>query len=200
LALQDAMRSLNDAHNQEVNWAIGDLLRQRAVREDWRQCPILQHLDVGPPNLTSRARSNNVASGRSNLCAFAEMLGAQYLSVLSHGNIRFPSDEGPITADLMSAHNGITYVTEAKNLREPNSLTYVAFARWHRNRAADPEAFNFTAEFLQLEDPFEDLTAAQALAVRNLGDTLPHRERPSTFLTTLSGDRTVRVRVAEAEE
>jgi hypothetical protein len=127
----------------------------------------------------------------------AEMLAAQYLSFLAHNDIRFPSEEEPITTDLMSVHEGITYVTEAKNLREPNSLAYVAFARWHHNRAADPAAFNFMAELLEIEDPFEDLTAEQANAVRNLIDTLPNRQRPSTFQTALPGSRVVRIRVAD---
>jgi len=82
------------------------------------------------------------------------------------------SEEEPITADLMSTNN------------EPNSLTYVAFARWHHNRGANPGDFNFAVEFLELEDPFEDLTAVQATAIRNLVDTLPQRQRPSTFAVT----------------
>jgi hypothetical protein len=47
------MRSLDDAANQQINWAIGDLLRQRGARQDWRQCPILQHLEAGAPNLNA---------------------------------------------------------------------------------------------------------------------------------------------------
>ncbi len=125
------------------------------------------------------------------------MIAAQYLHLLGHQNIRFLSDHDPITADILSAHNEITYVTEAKNLREPNSLTYVAFARWHHNRVARPDEFNFTVQFLELEDPFEDLTAAQVIVVRDLVDTLPERPRPSTFLATLPGGRRVRVRVGE---
>ncbi len=49
--LKDAMRSLADPANRQINWAIGDQLRQRGVRADWRQCPILQHLEGGAINL-----------------------------------------------------------------------------------------------------------------------------------------------------
>jgi hypothetical protein len=165
------MRSLNGASNHQISWALGDLLRQRIVREDWRQCSILQHLEAGAANLSSwnelfrrtreawadaatlptkaramlRPDSPSFDSARDDF--IAEMLAAQYLSALSHENIRFPSEEEQITCDLVSVHNEIGYATEAKNLREPNSLTYVAFARWHHNRAADPHAFSFTVEF-----------------------------------------------------
>jgi hypothetical protein len=125
----------------------------------------------------------------------AEMLAAQYLSTLGHTDIRFPPDGGVITTDLVSIKEGVTYVTEAKNLREPNSLAYVAFRRWHHNRAANPAAFNFTAEILEIEDPFEDLTVEQANGVRNLIDALTERPRPSTFEAALPGGRVVRIRV-----
>ena len=221
MALDDAMRSLGDAANRQINWAIGDLLRRRGARQDWRQCPILQHLEAAAPNLNAwnelfrRTREALADEGTLPKKALvllhpdnptfdlalddfiAEMLGAQYLSALGHENIRFFSEKEPITADLMSTNNEITYVTEAKNLREPNSLTYVAFARWHHNRGANPGDFNFAVEFLELEDPFEDLTAVQATAVRNLVDTLPQRQRPSTFAVTLPGNRRVRVRLGE---
>lgn len=221
MPLENAMRSLADTRNQQINWAIGDLLRQRAARNDWLQCPLLQHLEVGAANLEAWnelfRRTRETLADQDSLRTkaqvllrpdnanfdhvlddfIAEMLAAQYLSSLGHSEIRFLSEEEPITADLLSVHNNITYVTEAKNLREPNSLTYVAFARWHHNRVARPDAFKFTVEFLELEDPFEDLTPAQANAVRNLVDALPERQRPSTSLTTLPGGRRVRVRVGE---
>jgi len=221
LPIENALDSLSNATNQEIDWAIGDLLRERAVREDWRNCPILQHLETGAQNLTAwneLFRRTRQALAEPNALArkarillrpdslsfdvaledfIAEMLAAQYLFALGHENIRLLSDEEPITTDLMSVENGITYVTEAKNLREPLSLAYVAFSRWHRNHAADPGAFNFTVSLLEFENPFEDLTPAQATAVRNLVDTLPRRPRPSEFRVTLPEDRVVRVRVDE---
>jgi hypothetical protein len=54
-----------------------------------------------------------------------------------------------------------------------------------------------SVEFLEVDDPFEDLTADQATAVRDLVDHLAERERPSTFTVTLPGDRRMRVRVTE---
>jgi hypothetical protein len=221
LALDDAMRSLDDASNQQINWAVGNLLRRRALRDDWRQSAILQHLETRAQNLnawnelfrrTREALANDdelprraqailkpdKASFDAALDDFiAEMLAAEYLSLLGHQNIRFPSEEDPITTDLISVREGLSYVIEAKNLREPISLSYVAFARWHENRASDPNAFDFTVEFLDLEDPFEDLSAAQASAIRNLVDTLPNRPRPSTFRVTLPGDRTVCIQIGE---
>jgi hypothetical protein len=127
----------------------------------------------------------------------AEMLAAQYLSALGHDGVRFLAEGELITTDLMSDHDGITYVTEAKNLREPNSLTYVAFARWHQNRTASPDIFNFTVEFAKLDDPFDDLTAAQVTAVRNFVDALPQRARPSTFQYVLPGGRRMQVRISD---
>lgn len=221
MGLDEALRRLDDAANQHILWVMGDILRQRAQRDDWRESVILQQLEAGAPNLIAwnelfrrtrlalahedelprRARTmlrpDNPSFDQALDDFIAEMLAAQYLSFLGHGNIHFHSEDDPITTDLISLHNGISYVTEAKNLREPNSLTYVAFARWRHNRAANLGEFNFTVELLDLEDPFEDLTAAQATAVRDLVDMLPTRERPSTFRTTLPGNRMARVSIRE---
>jgi hypothetical protein len=215
------MNALNEASNDNLNWAIGNLLRQRAARDDWRLCPILQHLETGAPNVISWnelfSRTREVLADGSSLpfraatllqptsASFdsaiddfiAEMLAAQYLASLGHGDIHFLREQEPITTDLMSIREGITYVTEAKNLRGPNTLAHIAFRRWHHNRAANPEAFNFTAELLEIEDPFEDLTAEQVSAVRNLVDALPGHRRPSTFQTVLPGNRSVDVRVSD---
>lgn len=162
MSREDALQSLNAAENQQINWAIGDLLRERAAREDWRDCPILCHLETGAANLNawnelfhrtreSLSNENGLPRKASALLRpdsksfdsaiddlIAELLAAQYLSFLGHTGIAYPEEQDPITADLISIHNEINYVTEAKNLREPSSLGYVAFARWHRNRAANP--------------------------------------------------------------
>lgn len=221
IALEDALQALTADPNQQINWAIGEPLQERAKRPDWRDCPILQHLETGAQNLgawnelfrrTRKALTdeNDLPKKACSLLSpqnpsfdsalddfIAEMLAAQYLAHLGHENVRFTVEGDAITADLTSLHEEINYVCEAKNLREPNSLTYVAFARWHRNRAANPDTFNFVAEFLHIDDPFEDLTAHQATAVRDLVDALPNRNRPSTFNVDLPGNRSLRVRVRE---
>jgi hypothetical protein len=223
MSLEDAMRALNDPANQAINWALGNVLRARAARADWQQCLILRHLEMGAGNLnawnelfrrTGEALADESALPRKAQMLLqpaggsfdtvlddfiAEMLAAQYLFLLQHGNIRFPVEQDDITTDLISEHDGVTYVTEAKNLREPTNLTYVAFAHWHRNRAVNPDRFNFRVEFVHLDDPFEDLTASQANAVRNLIDVLPDRTRPATFGITLPGNRSLRVRIGEGE-
>ncbi len=76
-------------------------------------------------------------------------------------------------------------------------MAYVAFAQWNQSRAANPADFNFTADFLRIDDPFEDLTAEQDTAVRHLITDLPQRQRPSTFETTLPGGRRLLVRITD---
>ncbi len=221
MALQNALDRLNEAANSQINWTFGNLLRARASRSDWLKCPLLQQLEIGAQiNLhawnelcrrTRESLGNEVDLQRKaesllapnspqfdvNLDDFlAEMLAAIYLSILGHTNITFPTGNN-ITTDLISDHDGIRYVTEAKNLREPRSLAYVAFAQWNQSRAANPANFNFNAEFLGIDDPFEDLTAEQDTAVRSLIENLPERHRPSTFETTLPGGRRLLVRVTD---
>ena len=185
MAVTEIIQALQDIENEPINWAVGDVLRLRAARDDYHNSVILRHLECGARNLRSwnelfrrtrdalsapevlpaKARAllqpNNLSFDLLLDDFIAEMLAAQYLRRLGHEDIRFLSEGETITADLKSVYEGIHYVTEAKNLREPNSLTYVAFARWNRNRAARPEAFNFSVEFVELDEPFEDLTGAQ---------------------------------------
>ena len=87
----------------------------------------------------------------------------------------------------------------AKNLREPRTLSYVAFARWHRNGRAQPGLFNFSVSFLEIDDAFDDLTTQQVKGLQALIDRLPERQRPSTFVAALPGNRRVRVRVADGD-
>lgn len=222
MARDEVLNALDEAANEQINWAIGDLLRERVLRDDWRQCPLLRQLETtailnlrgwntlfrrtreilaDPTELPRKAQTllrPHSPLFDQNLDDFiAEMMAAMYLSRLGHTAIHFPPELSAITTDLTSVRDGITYVTEAKNLREPNSLAYVAFARWHHNCAADPARFNFTAEFLQIDDPFEDLTTDQASAVRVLVDALPGRPRPAIFQTTLPGNRILRVSIAD---
>jgi hypothetical protein len=221
VSVADIIQALQDPDNEPINWAMGDVLRQRATRDDYQNWAILQHLERGARNLQAWnelfRRTRDALSVPEALPAkarvllgpdnpsfdlvvddfIAEMLAAQYLRRLGHEGVRFLEEGEPITADLESVHEGAHYVTEAKNLREPNSLTYVAFARWHRNQAARPDWFNFSVEFVELDEPFEDLTAAQVVAVRELVDNLPNRERPSSFAITMPGNRSLRVRLGE---
>jgi hypothetical protein len=221
MSLEDALHALEDQPNQQISWTLGDLLKERAARDDWRHCSVLQHLEVGAPNLepwnqllrrtreglaneeSLRSKARQLLQPRSPTFDqalddfIAEMVAVLYLASLGHQNIRFLAETDAITADLLSTHDDKSYVTEAKNLREPKSLTYVAFAQWHHNRAAQPQIFNFAAEFLELEDPFDDLTAEQVTAVRNLVDTLPAQRRPSVFVRTLPGGRNLRVRLSD---
>jgi hypothetical protein len=222
VALQDALDRLNEPANAQINWTFGNLLQARATRADWLKCPLLQQLETGA-NLNLNAWNELCRRTRESLANeadlqrkaesllapdspqfdvnlddfLAEMLGAIYLAeVLGHTNITFPT-ENNITTDLISECDGIHYVTEAKNLREPRSLAYVAFAQWNQSKAANPAGFAFTADFLRIDDPFDDLTAEQDTAVRNLIEHLPERQRPSTFETTLPGGRRLLVRVAD---
>jgi hypothetical protein len=220
VARDDALRALGADENGEIESAIGTLLRRRAGRNDWRECVILQQLESGRnlagwnqlfrstcealedattlPRKAALVLNPESRSFDEALDDFvAELLAVLYLAALRHTAIRFELEPTQCSPDLRSVKEGINYATEAKNLREPRSLTYVAFARWHRNRAAHPDVFSFSVEFLEIEDPFEDLMAEQATAVRELVDQLPERARPSTFNVTLPGDRRVRVRVTE---
>lgn len=222
MALETALHALGEPANEHINWAIGDLLRERAIRDDWRECPLLRQLETDArlglsawnalfrrtrealtddADLPRKARillSPACRSFDQSLEDFiAEMMAAIYLSHLGHGAVRFLSEEDSITTDLISVLDDISYVTEVKNLREPRSLAYVAFARWHHNRAANLGRFNFLVEFLDIDDPFDDLTRQQADAVRDCVDGLPDRNRPSVFEVTLPSNRTLRIRVSE---
>jgi hypothetical protein len=127
----------------------------------------------------------------------AELLGVLYLSAQGHHSIRLVPEGGDITVDLESQFEGITYYTEIKNLREPRSLSFVAFKRWQRNRTARPDKFAFRAGFIDLNDPFENLTPEQEIAVNALVDGLPDCQVPSSITRMLPGGRRIRIRLAE---
>ena len=222
MAVEDALHSLSGQSNQQIEWAIGSLLRRRAERPDWRQCSVLQQLETGrniaawnelfrmtrqalhderdlPRKAESLLRPDK-ASFDENLEDFiAEMMAVVCLRHWGHTDITLPAEGAPITTDVVSAHGASACVTEAKNLREPNSLAYIAFARWHHNQAADPKAFDFEVELLSIDEPFEDLTPEQAVNLRALIDSLPARPRPSVFQRSLPDDRTIRLRVADGK-
>jgi hypothetical protein len=219
---EDVLIVLDQPDNEPINWAIGPLLGQQLEQEGWEAIIILQHLVSASPRLKSwnklfdrvrHALANpgdlpikgallltNVKTASFNdvLDDFvAELLGVLYLAAQGHNSIRFLPEGGDVTVDLESKCDGNTYYTEVKNLREPRSLSFVAFKRWQRNRTAHPDRFKFRADFVDLDDPLSDLTADQEKAVNTLVDELPDRRIPSTFTWTLPGERRIRVRLSE---
>ncbi len=218
----DVLKSLEQAENEPINWAIGPLLRQRLERDGWEEIIILQHLASASPrqkawndlfDRTRKALANpdDLPMKGSLLLSkvrtpifndvlddfIAEILTVLYLAAMGHNSIRLLPEGSDITVDIESKCDGITYFTEVKNLREPRSLSFVAFKRWERNRTAHPDKFTFRADLLDLDDPLSDLTAEQENAVNVLVDELPTCKVPSDFTRMLPGDRRIRVRLAD---
>jgi hypothetical protein len=222
MAKDDVIEALEQAENGPVELTIGPVLRERLDLEGWEEIILLQHLDQSSPRLEgwnglfSRARQSladptdlaakgsqllgNISCSRFNdvLDDFvAEMLAVIYLAESGHTEIRLPPDGGPVTIDVESQYEGVACFTEVKNLREPRSLSFVAFKRWNVNRATNPDEFTFQADFLDLDDPLRDLTADQEAGVNALVNDLPNRKIPSVFDHMLPGERKVRVRLTE---
>lgn len=216
------MKALEQPENEPVESTIGSELRVRLDQEGWEEITLLQHLDQSSPRLEgwiglfSRARQSlanptDLAAKGSQLlesisCSrfneilddfVAEMLAVIYLAESGHTGIRFPPDGGPVTVDVESQYEGVTCFTEVKNLREPRSLSFVAFKRWNVNRARNPDQFKFQADFLDLDDPLRDLTADQEAGVNALVDDLPNHKVPSVFDHMLPGERKIRVGLTE---
>jgi hypothetical protein len=51
MTVEHALGVLSQAANQQIDWAIGDLLRERTKRDDWRDCTILRQLENSAPGL-----------------------------------------------------------------------------------------------------------------------------------------------------
>lgn len=219
---EDVLEALEQDRNEAINWAIGPLLRQRLEQEGWEGIIILQHLGSERDRLKAwndlferarRALSNpddlvmkaslllaNVKNAKFDDALddlIAELLAVLYLAAMGHQSIRFLPEGDDITVDLESKFEGLSYYTEVKNLREPRSLSVVAFKRWARNRIISPDKFAFRADLLDLDDPFNDLTPEQESAVNSLVDELPNLKVPSNFVRMLPGERRVRVRLVE---
>lgn len=219
---EDVLKALEQAGNEPINWAIGPLLRQRLEQDGWEEIIILQHLAVASPrqkawnDLFGRARTaltnpddlpmkGLLLLSKVRITIFndilddfvAEVLAILYLAAMGHNSIHFLPEESEITVDIESKREGTTYFTEVKNLREPRSLSFVAFKRWERNRTAHPDRFTYRADLVDLDDPLSDLTAEQENAVNALVDELPNCKIPSEFNRTLPGDRRIRVRLSE---
>jgi hypothetical protein len=222
MAKDDVVKALNRPQNSVIESTIGPVLRQLLEKEGWEEIILLQHLDQASPRLEawnglfSRARKaladpNDLATkgaqllGNVSISRFndtlddfvAEMLAAIYLAESGHTSIRFLPDADYVTVDLESRCGGVTCFTEVKNLREPRSLSFVAFKRWNSNRATHPDHFAFRVEFLDLDDPLRDLTVDQEAGVNVLVDDLPNRKIPSEFDHMLVGGRKIRVRLRE---
>jgi hypothetical protein len=218
---ESIVEALDRPENAAIQSTIGPVLRQLLDKPGWEEIIILQHLDQGVRlegwnGLFSRARKalahpDDLATKGARLLGtvsisnfndalddfVAEMLAVIYLAESGHSAIRYVPDGDPVTVDLESQCEGVRCFTEVKNLREPRSLSFVAFRRWHVNRTARPEKFAFRADFVDMEDPLKDLTADQESAVNALVDDLPRRKVPSEFDHMLPGDRRIRIRLSE---
>jgi hypothetical protein len=218
----NVIKALEQPENEAVESTIGPTLRKHLNQEGWEEIILLQHLDQSSPRLEgwnglfSRARQSLVnpddlaAKGFQILdkigCSrfnevlddfVAEMLAVIYLAESGHTEIRFPPDSGLVTIDVESQYEGVACFTEVKNLREPRSLSFVAFKRWDVNRATNPNRFTFHVDFFDLDDPLRDLTADQEAGVNALVDDLPNRKVPSEFDHMLPGERKIRVHLTE---
>jgi hypothetical protein len=73
----------------------------------------------------------------------AEMVAVVYLSMQGFSQLRFCPPGEPATPDLTAVKRGQDAFIEVKNLREPLSLTIIAFSLWHANRATKSDRFSF---------------------------------------------------------
>lgn len=151
----EVLAALEDPNNDAIEVLLGAVLRPRLDQEGWEDIIILQHLDQGGPNLTAwndlftrvlaaladptilvekaKQSLNGVAVSRFNDALddlVAELLAAIYLAESGHKGISFVSEGGPVTADIESEFQDSPCFTEVKNLRDPRSLSIVAFKRW----------------------------------------------------------------------
>jgi len=114
------------------------------------------------------------------------MVTVVYLATKGFSQLRFcPPGELP-TPDLTGVKNGRDAFIEVKNLREPPSLTIVAFSRWHTNRAVAPDRFNFEV-IVEYEGVEPEVNREQRKALERIVDRLPDRKRPARFIETLPG-------------
>lgn len=67
MALEDALNALMSDANREIKSSVGDSLRQRAARDDWRESVILQQLESGR-NLARGISGPRDSAGESSDC------------------------------------------------------------------------------------------------------------------------------------
>src|SRR5271166_5613841 len=140
---EDALKALEQAENEPINWAIGPLLRQRLEQDGWEEIIILQHLASASPrqkawnDLFDRARQalanpddlpmkGSLLLSKVRTTIFndvlddfiAELLAVLYLAAMGHSSIGFLPEGSDITIDIESKCDGTACFTEVKNLRE----------------------------------------------------------------------------------
>jgi hypothetical protein len=216
----EVLAALNHPDNHAIDATIGAVLKPRLDQAGWEDIILLQHLDQASPRLQAwndlfgRARAalvetqalvakasqslQGVTNTRFNDALddlVAEMLAVIYLAESGHTDITFVPDGNAITVDIQSQCEGAACFTEVKNLRDPRSLSVVAFKRWHRNLATEPLRFTFQVDLVDLDDTLSDLTSEQEASLNNLVDDLPNKAVPSEFVHTLPGARKVRVQL-----
>lgn len=202
---------------------MGDLLLCRARRPDWHECRILQQLGARSKEAEGAwngliDRFRQVLTNANNALIrvreilnpgaadfdgklddlVAEMVAVVYLSDLGYSNFDFCPPGTVAMPDLRAVKDGKDAFIEVKNLREPPSLTIVAFSRWHGNQAHDPERFGFdvSIEFGGIEP---ELSREQREAIERVIDQLPSRVRPAQFDETLPGGLVVTITLTDGK-
>jgi hypothetical protein len=128
----------------------------------------------------------------------AEMVPVVYLSKQDFSQFRFCPPRDIAMPDLVALRHGRDTFIEVKNLREPPSLTIIAFSRWHANRALRPEEFSFEVT-IQYEGVEPEMNQEQREALEGLVDRLPSRGRPAKFTETLPGGVTITVSLRDGQ-
>lgn len=220
MAARDAITALAAKQNSEIQWLLGAVLIQRAARSDWYDCRILQQLERGtakgwneligrcrgalsnPEELLERCQKllNPVALDFDDKLEdfIAEMVAVAYLLREGYADIHFLRANGTSSPDIEARLNGFQTGVEVKQLREPSTVTYVAFRRWNRNKASDPDRYAFDVQIDSL-DPEFDLTFDQRHGLQEVVDGLPNRARPSEFIHTLADAKRVRFTLRDGE-
>jgi hypothetical protein len=165
----EACERLSQPQNEPLRWLLGEALVARSQRAAWHECRVLQQLAGGseagerawngliersrqaltnPEEAQTRARAV-LTPGAADFDEklddlVAEMVAVVYLSAQGFSRLHFIPTGEISTPDLTGVKRGQDAFIEVKNLREPPSLTIVAFSRWNANRTRNPERFNST--------------------------------------------------------
>jgi len=199
-----ALRRLREPQNRNLDWLLGDLLRQRAARDDWHYCPILQQLERQNQEAeriwetligTCRAllADDAEAPRRAIACLqpadknfdsklddfVAELIAIDQMGRDGACQIRLLDAGDNPTPDFQATRNGETLYIEVKNLRAPDSIEAVALRRWYTTRTKHPDQFQFDVVMkygadLDLLDQ-EQITALEHF-IDSLHGTKPHAD------------------------